>query len=88
VIDSYDHETSIWPQIYDIDPDFDNTYQLLGVNTTVTNFHIQDEMLFHMVHLYVPSSEQEEMILEDHYSWVVGNFSGGKRMAVLQQHFY
>ena len=40
VLDSYGHETSGWPQLYEIDPDFATTYKMLGANAVVNNFHL------------------------------------------------
>jgi hypothetical protein len=88
VIHSYGHETSEWPQIYERDPEFATTYHMLGINTTVTDFHLQDELLCHLSHLYVPSSKGENIILEDHYSRVEGHFGVENTLVVLHQHFY
>jgi hypothetical protein len=41
-LDSCVHETSGWPQLYDIDPNFSTTYQMLGANVVVNYFHLQD----------------------------------------------
>jgi hypothetical protein len=57
VLNSCGHETSGWPQLYERDPDFSATYQMLGANTVVTDFHLQDGLLCHLGHLCVPSSE-------------------------------
>jgi hypothetical protein len=67
VLHSCGHETSEWPQLYQQDPDFATTYQLLGTSATVTDFHIQDGILCHLGHLYVPTSERAKMIWEAHY---------------------
>jgi hypothetical protein len=40
VLDSYGHETYGWPQLYETDPDFSTTYQMLGENVVVDNFHL------------------------------------------------
>ena len=40
MLDSCDHETSRWSQLYETDPDFTTTYQMLGANAVVTNFHL------------------------------------------------
>jgi hypothetical protein len=88
VLDSCGHETSRWPHLYETDPDFSNTYQMLGANTTVTNFHLQDGLLCHLGHLCVPSSEQVKLIWESHYSRVAGHFGMENTVAVLQRHFY
>jgi hypothetical protein len=57
VLDSCGHETSGWPQLYETDPDFATTYQMLGANAVVDNFHLQDGLLCHLGHICVPSSE-------------------------------
>jgi hypothetical protein len=88
MLHSYGHEASEWPQIYQQDPDFATTYQLLGTGETVTYFHIQDKLLFHLGHLFVPTREHEKMIWEAHYSRVVGHFGVEKIVVVLQKHFY
>jgi hypothetical protein len=61
---------------------------MLGANSVIANFHIQDGLLSCLGHLYVPSSEHEKLILEAHYSQVVGHFGIEKIVAVLQKHFY
>jgi hypothetical protein len=62
VLESYDHETSGWPQLYETDLDFATTYQMLGAKEVVDNFHLQDGLLCHLGHICVPSSEQAKMI--------------------------
>jgi hypothetical protein len=54
----------------------------------VPNFYLQDALLCHLGHLFVPSSERAKMIWEAHYSRVVGNLGVEKTMAVLQKYFY
>jgi hypothetical protein len=88
VIHSCGHEASKWPQLYQQDPDFATTYQLLGTSAIVTDFHIQDKLLFHLVHLCVPTRESTKMIWEAHYSEVAGHFGVEKIVVVLQKHFY
>jgi hypothetical protein len=55
MLHSCGHEASEWPQLYQQDPDFATTYQLLGTCMNVTDFHIQDKLLCHLVHLCVPT---------------------------------
>jgi hypothetical protein len=88
VLDSCGHETSGWPHLYETDPDFSTTYQMLGANSVVANFHLQDGLLCHLGHLCIPSSEHAKMIWEAHYSRVAGHFGIEKTVAVLQKHFY
>jgi hypothetical protein len=88
VLDSSSHETSGWPQLYEIEPDFTTTYQMLGANAVVDNFHLQDGLLCRLGHICVPSSEREKMIWEAHYSQVVGHFGIENTMAMLQKHLW
>jgi hypothetical protein len=40
VLESCGHETFGWPQLYETDPDFTTTYQMLGAKEVVDNFHL------------------------------------------------
>jgi hypothetical protein len=88
VIHSSGHESSEWPQLYQHDPDFTTTYQLLGTGVTVTDFNIHEEILFYLSHLHVPTRERAKMIWEAHYSRMAGHFDVEKIVVVLQKHFY
>jgi hypothetical protein len=88
VLHSCGHEASEWPQLYQQDPDFTTTYQLLGTGVNVTDFHIQDRLLCHLGHLCVPTSERAKMIWEAHYSRMAGHFGMEKTVVILQKHFY
>jgi hypothetical protein len=88
VLDSWGHETSRWPQLYETNPDFTTTYQMLGANAVVDNFHLQDGLKCHLGHIYVPSSERVKLIWEAHYSRAAGHFGIEKTVAMLQKHFY
>jgi hypothetical protein len=88
VLDSYNPETSGWPQLYETDSDFTMTYQMLGANTVVDNFHLQDGLFCRLGHIYVPSSERAKLIWEAHYSPVAGHFGIEKTVVMLHKHFY
>jgi hypothetical protein len=88
VLHSCGHEVSECPQLYQQDPDFATTYQLLGAGMTLTDFHIQEKLLCHSVHLYVPTSKRAKLIWESHYSHMVGHFGVEKIVVVLHKHFY
>jgi hypothetical protein len=62
VLDSCSHETSRWPQLYETNLDFATTYQMLGANAVVDNFHLRYGLLCHMGHICVPSSERAKLI--------------------------
>jgi hypothetical protein len=83
VIDSFSHKTSGWPHLYDTDPNFSTTYQMLGDNSVVANFHIQDGLFCRLGHLCVSSSEHVKLIWEAHYSQVAGHFGIEKTVVVL-----
>jgi hypothetical protein len=70
VLNSCGHETSGWPQLYERDPNFIATYHMLGAKKTITDFHNHDEMLCHLGHLCIPSSERAKMIWESPYNQV------------------
>jgi hypothetical protein len=74
MLDSCGHKTSRWPHLYEKDLDFATTYQMLGANTIITNFHLQNRLLCHLGHLCVPSSKQAKLIWEAHYSHMARHF--------------
>jgi hypothetical protein len=88
VLHSCGHEVSEWPQLYQQDPYFAITYQLLGTGTNDIDFHIQDGLLCHLVHLCVPAIEDAKLIWEAHYSRVVGHFGVEKIVVILGKYFY
>ena len=85
---SYGHESFGWPQLYDNYPKFSIFCHMLGVSKTITKFQLLDGILCHPSHHCVPSSECWELILEAHYSWVVGHFDMENTIAVLQKYLY
>jgi hypothetical protein len=88
VLNSYGHETCGWPQLYNNDSDFATSYQTLRAGKIVPDFHLQDGLLCHLIHLCVPSSERTKLIWEVHYSWETIHFGVEKIVVVLQNHFY
>jgi hypothetical protein len=82
------HETYRWPQLYETNPDFSTTYQILGENAVVNNFHLHDRFLCCLGHICVPSSERVKIIWEAHYSWVEGHFGIKNIVTMLHKHFY
>ena len=65
------------------DPEFNHTYETLLEGNPVPKFHLQDVLLCHMGHLFVPSSEHAKMIWEAHYSQVARNFRVEKIVTIL-----
>jgi hypothetical protein len=82
------HEASEWAQLYHQDPNFATTYHILGTCANVTDFHIQDALLWHLGHLCVLARERAKMILESHYSRMARYFGVEKIVAILHKHFY
>ena len=88
VLNSCWHETFDWLLLYKSDPEFSHTYKALLGGTQVPNFHLQDALLCHVGHFFVPSSERAKMIWGAQYSQFARNFGVEKIMAVLQKYFY
>ena len=88
ILESCGHETSRWPQLYVTDSDFKTTYQMLGANVVVDNFHLQDGLSYCLGHICVPSRERAKIIWEAHYSRVAGHFNVEKTVAMLQKQLY
>jgi hypothetical protein len=64
VCNSCGHEMSEWPQLYNSDSNFTTTYQTLSVGKPVLDFHLQDGLLCHLIHLSVPLRKRANMIWE------------------------
>jgi hypothetical protein len=88
VLESCKNEAFGWYQLYDNNPNFDMTYQMLGMGMVISNFHVQYGILFHLRHLCISSTERVKMIWEAHCSWVTRHFGMQKIVAVLQKYFY
>jgi hypothetical protein len=88
VLNSCGHETFDWMLLYKSDPEFIHAYNTLLEGKKVPNFHLQDALLCHLGHIFVPSRERAKMIWEVHYSRVAGHFGVDKTMAVLQNYFH
>jgi hypothetical protein len=82
VLESCGHDTFGWPQIYEIDFEFSTTYQIMGANAVVDNFHLQDGLLCRLGHIFVPSGERVKLISKSHYSWVAGHFDVDARYQI------
>jgi hypothetical protein len=63
-------------------------YQTLVVGKQVSYFYLLGGVLCHFVHICIPSRKHVKMILEAHYSQVVGNFSMEKIISTLKIYFY
>jgi hypothetical protein len=88
VLESCGHETYGWPQIYETESYFATTYQMLGANAIVANFHLRDRLLWRLGHICIQSRERAKLIWEAYYSRVTGHFGIEKIVAMLQKHFY
>ena len=85
MLNSCGHENFGWSQLYASDLDFATTDQAVSAGTLVTNFHLQDGLLCHVGHLYVPLRECAKLIWESHYSQVAGHSRVDKTVVVLQK---
>lgn len=84
VLNSCGHETSNWPLLYKSDLEFSHTYQMILEGLQVPDFHLQDALLCHFGHIFIPSSGRAKMIWEAHYSWSIGHFGVEKTVAVFR----
>ena len=74
VLNSCGNKNFDWLLLYNTDLEFGHTYKALLEGNQVPNFHLQDALICHMGHIFVPSSECAKMIWEVHYSRVVRRF--------------
>ena len=74
--------------MYNNDPNFVVTYQQLHVGNLVSKFHLQDEILCHLGHLYAPLEESEKLFWKAHYTQVAGNLGVENIVVILQNQIY
>ena len=62
---------------YTHDEDFKYVYEYLmnGTQTEKLNYHINDNLLYHLGKIYIPQSERVHVIRESHTSLISSHFS-------------
>jgi len=75
---------------YAHDTDFQELYSNLsqGHQVKELNYHVHDNMLYHLGKLCVPKGERVNVTREAHTSLIAGHFSVSKTMENIQRYFY
>jgi hypothetical protein len=82
------HESYV--EQYDLDIDFKEVYETLCHSNHVEelDYHVHDNLLYHLGKLCIPQGERINIIREAHSSLIAGHFGVGKTMANLQRYCY
>jgi hypothetical protein len=82
------HESYV--EQYALDTDFNEVYETLCHSNHVEelDYHVHDNILYHLGKLCIPQGERINIIREAHSSLIVGHFGVGKTMANLQRYRY
>ena len=77
------HESYI--EQYALDNDFQDVYASLSQGNQVKelDYHLHDDLFYHLGKLYIPQGERVNIIREAHTSLIAGNFSVSKTVAHL-----
>ena len=75
---------------YAKDEDFKDVYEYLmhGTQIEELNYHVHDQLLYHLGKICIPQSERVHVIRESHTSLISGYFGVGKTVARLQRYCY
>jgi hypothetical protein len=86
--DSLAHESFV--EQYARDNDFKDVYEALthGNLHEELDYHVHDNLLYHLGNLCIPRDERENVIREAHTSLISGHFGVGKTVAQLQRYCY
>ena len=82
------HESYV--EQYALDNDYKDVYVTLCPGNLVEelDYHVHDNLLYHLGKLCIPQGERVNIIREAHTSLIVGHFSVGKTVEHLQRYFY
>lgn len=82
------HESYI--EKYAYNNKFQDVYASLrqGKKIEELDFHVHNNLLYHLGKLCIPQGERKNIIKEVHTSLIVGNFGVGNTMANLERYFY
>lgn len=72
------------------DADFQEVYSNLskGHQVEELDYHVHDNMFYHLGKFCVPQGERVNVTREAHTSLITGHFDVSKTMANIQRHFY
>jgi hypothetical protein len=82
------HESYV--EQYALDTDFKEVYETLCHSNHVEelDYHVHNNLLYHLGKLYIPQGERINIIREVHSSLIAGHFGVGKIVANLQRYCY
>jgi hypothetical protein len=82
------HESYV--EQYALDTDFKEVYETLCHSNHVEelDYHVHDNLLYHLGKLCIPQGERINIIREAHSSLIAGHFGVGKTVANLQRYCY
>ena len=82
------HESYI--EQYAYDSDFQYVYASLSQGNPIEelDYHVHNNLLYHLGKLCIPQGERKSMIREANTSLIVGNFGVGKTVVNLQRYCY
>jgi hypothetical protein len=82
------HESYV--EQYALDADFKEVYKTLCHSNHVEelDYHVHDNLLYHLGKLCIPQGERINIIREAHSSLIAGHFGVGKIVANLQRYCY
>jgi hypothetical protein len=80
------HESYV--EQYALDTDFKEAYETLCHSNHVEelDYHVHDNLLYHLGKLCIPQGERINIIREAHSSLIAGHFGVGKTVANLQRY--
>ena len=75
----------IYIEKYALDNEFQDVYASLSQGNQVEelDYHLHDNLLYHLGKLFLPQGERDNIIREAHTSIIAGHFSVSKMMAHL-----
>jgi hypothetical protein len=82
------HESYV--EQYALDTDFKEVYETLCHSNHVDelDYHVYDNLLYHLGQLCIPQGERINIIREAHSSLIAGHFGVGKTVVNLQRYYY
>ena len=75
---------------YALDSYFQDVYATLSQGNQVEelDYHMHDNLLYHLSKLCIPEGERVKIIIEAHTSLIAGHFGVSKTMTHLHRYFY
>ena len=80
----------IYIEQYALDNDFQDVYASLSQGNQVEelDYHLHDNLLYHLGNCCIPRGERVNIIREAHTSLIAGHFNVSKTMTHIQRYYY